>query len=418
MSKSVTEAIVQILGTSFLRELPVQAQFTLLNQAIFVAAECRHSSCWSVSSEGCIAVDSLGDGAPRQMDRQVIDSIIGAGAAGWADDSAVLSSLENWLESSGLRGLSVSVYVVASEQQPGGFILLVSEKPIDKQDIHLKRILEEFTPLLIESEYLREKKQAAIELEKMSTLGGMVASVAHEINNPLGVAITSLSHLKDSVADLNKSFNDGSLTEEYFEEFIEESNEVTDLLTLNLGRAAKLVRDFKTNAVNQSADRLMTFPLLSTIESVLSSVRPQLKAKQITIVVEADVEDSFMMKSYPGALSQVLTNLLFNASIHAFDRSSVEPKITLSASTSDKTATLTISDNGKGIPDKHRDVMFEPYFTTRREQGGSGLGLHIVKSLTEAKMQGKLKLQTEVGKGTAFTLTLPAEIESEANGNL
>ncbi|MEQ5806826.1 HAMP domain-containing histidine kinase [Alteromonas sp. NFXS44] len=414
MSKSVTESMAALLSPDLLRALPVQSQFPLLDQALYIGVECYHVSSWHVSDEASIAVDCTGCIPGRQLENSTLSTLLACkGKNHWADHSVVDASFSDWMAQAGMADKVCSVYVIADEHHVGGFIVLVTQAPVDENDAGLTKLLDEFTPLLIESEYLKEKKEAAIEMEKLCNLGGMVATVAHEVNNPLGVAITSLSHLKESVDDLDKSFKDGTLTEEYFSDFIDDSNEVSDLLSFNLGRAAKLIRDFKTNAVNQSADVLMAFPLKSTIESVLSSVKPQLKAKQIEIVLDCQVADTFMMKGFPGALSQVLTNLLFNASIHAFDKSITSPKIHIRAESADGKATITFNDNGKGIPEAFREVMFEPYFTTRREEGGSGLGLHIVKNLTENKMQGQLTLQSEVGKGTEFVMVLPVEIDAE-----
>ena len=252
---------------------------------------------------------------------------------------------------------------------------------------------------------------ALAEEERLMTLGKLVASVTHEINSPLGVAITGLSHLKEALNELNSHFNNGTLTESLFRNFVEESDDVAELLAFNLERAVKLIGDFKANAVNQSADQAINFELQKVIQSTTNSLVPELKRYGIHFEISAIPE--CVMTSYPGALSQIITNLVFNSINHAFagvDEKRITLKVTMD--TTNQTLSLCYRDNGNGIPEKDQQAVFEPYFTTRRESGGSGLGLSIVKALATGKLKGTLTFKSETAKGVEFLFTFPIDVAS------
>ncbi|GGF65308.1 sensor histidine kinase [Alteromonas lipolytica] len=251
------------------------------------------------------------------------------------------------------------------------------------------------------------------EEERFMTLGKLVASVTHEINNPLGVAITGVTHFKEALRELNQHFSQGTLTESLFSNFVEESTDVTDLLTFNLGRAVKLISDFKDSAVNQNADCASRFELQKVLRSTTNSLIPEVK--RFGIRLETGEIPQCIMNSFPGALSQIITNLVFNSINHAFENVD-EKHISLSCSLdSDKqTLCLVYKDNGNGIPPENQKAVFEPYFTTRRGSGGSGLGLSIVQALATQKLKGSLDFHSESGKGVEFLFTFPVDVVGSA----
>ncbi|BFM09171.1 sensor histidine kinase [Halioxenophilus aromaticivorans] len=250
-----------------------------------------------------------------------------------------------------------------------------------------------------------------VEAERFIELGKMVASVTHEVNTPLGISVTAVSHLKEATKALETDYKEGALTEDSLVEFMEEVDDVCNMLDFNLDRAVGLIKDFKGSAVSQSSDRLASFNLIDLLDKVLSSTRPYLKGQGVKIETEFSDKNGFFMNSFQGAIIQVVTNLIFNASVHAFP-DTPEPliKIHLDAGDQSDTAVLKVVDNGAGIPASIQRAVFQPYFTTRRDKGGSGLGLAIVKSLLENKLQGQIVLETEAGVGTTFTVTLPLAI--------
>jgi len=255
--------------------------------------------------------------------------------------------------------------------------------------------------------------EALAEEERLMSLGRLVASVTHEINSPLGVAITGVSHLNESLNELNKHFSSGKLTESFFRHFVEESQDVADLLAFNLQRAVKLIGDFKANAVNQGADQAVRFELEPVLNSTTNSILPELRRYGIELKVGKIPH--CVLWSFPGALSQIITNLVFNSINHAF--SGIDKKqITLHSEIDSHSRALNLiyRDNGNGIPEKDQQSVFEPYFTTRREAGGSGLGLSIVKALATNKLKGDLTFKSAPQKGVEFAFTLPLDISPKS----
>ena len=255
--------------------------------------------------------------------------------------------------------------------------------------------------------------EALAEEERLMSLGRLVASVTHEINSPLGVAITGVSHLNESLNELNKHFSSGKLTESFFRHFVEESQDVADLLAFNLQRAVKLIGDFKANAVNQGADQAVRFELESVLNSTTNSLLPELRRYGIELKVGKIPH--CVLWSFPGALSQIITNLVFNSINHAF--TGIDNKqITLYSEIDSHSEALKLiyRDNGIGIPKTDQQAVFEPYFTTRREAGGSGLGLSIVKALATNKLKGDLAFKSAPQKGVEFAFTLPLDIRANS----
>jgi C4-dicarboxylate-specific signal transduction histidine kinase len=252
---------------------------------------------------------------------------------------------------------------------------------------------------------LIETQDSLVQAEKMASLGGLVAGVAHELNTPMGIALTAGTHLRDSMEALNDVVAKGRLTRGRLAEFQETLRDSTMLILSNITRAAGLVQSFKQVAVDQASAERRLFTLGPYIEEVLHSLAPRLRNEPHEVVVDCD--PSLVMDSYPGALSQVLTNLLLNALIHAFpgDRPGL---ISIQAHAVDDQIELIFADNGRGVSPAHIDRLFDPFFTTNRSQGGSGLGLHIVYNLVTQSLGGTIRVRSTPGEGTCFTLRLPS----------
>ena len=257
-----------------------------------------------------------------------------------------------------------------------------------------------------QDEILHGLQQQVARSESMSMLGEMVGAVTHEINNPLGVSITGLSHLKGEVKQLIKGFEAGELTEDSFSEFVEECTDCCQLLEFNLNRAVSLVQGFKKTAVDQSAFKLVVFDICENINNLMASISPEIKRHGVKLSI--NLPASARTKGFPGALSQIITNLSFNAIRHAFI--GVEaPQITLTGAidADGDTFTLLFEDNGTGIPAEIQHAVFEPYFTTKGDCGGSGLGMSIARELAEKKLAGSLTLDEQCATGARFVLTMP-----------
>ncbi len=261
-------------------------------------------------------------------------------------------------------------------------------------------------------EVLRSTQKELMHREKMAALGGLVAGVAHEINTPMGIAVTAGSLLHDRTREVVQAFGKGELKRSTLTGFLTDSQQASALLLTNLNRAAELVQSFKQVAVDQSHDVRRRVRLGQYLGEILVSLGPLYKRTphRIELHVAEELEDEV----FAGAIAQIVSNLVQNAIQHAF--SADKPgrlDITLNK-TARGEAELVFADDGRGMTTEERLRIFEPFFTTRRGQGGSGLGMHIVHNLTTELLSGTISVQSQPGQGTQITLRFPLRAQSSS----
>jgi PAS domain S-box-containing protein len=252
---------------------------------------------------------------------------------------------------------------------------------------------------------LRETQNFLIEAEKLAALGRLVAGVAHEINNPVGTSLTVASALERRTAMFAAEAAQGTLKRSSLNEFLEISRKASSQLVTNLNHAAELIQSFKQVATDRNHPNQRVFDLGDLTEQVFMSLRPSLRKRNLTLNVEC--QSDLTMNSYPGPYGQVLTNLFLNAVAHAFpDGKGGTVDIKVLASGKDNVE-IVFSDDGCGMSLGVRRKAFDPFFTTRRDRGGTGLGLHIVHSIVTNCLGGRVNLDSEPGEGTTIQLVLP-----------
>lgn len=263
----------------------------------------------------------------------------------------------------------------------------------------------ELTASLTQLEAARDQ---LIQSEKMAALGGLVAGVAHEVNTPLGIAVTASSVLTEALQELNTSFEQQTLSERQFKQLVGQIAEGNELLSSNIHRAAKLISDFKKTAVDQISETLCAFKVKDTINALIASLHPE--TRRVPVTPEVICPEDLSIVGLPGVLSQILTNLIINSVRHAFENMEKPAEIRIVVSRSDDSVELEYIDNGAGVPAELHARVFEPFFTTKRGKGGSGLGLNIVYNLVTRKLQGTLEFHSELGQGVSFKLRFPARL--------
>jgi PAS domain S-box-containing protein len=252
---------------------------------------------------------------------------------------------------------------------------------------------------------LRDTQASLIEAEKLAALGRLVAGVAHEVNNPVGISLTVASALDRKTAMFTSEVERGDLRRSSLNEFLATSRDASSQLVANLNRAAELIQSFKQVAADRNYSDKRLFDLADLTEQVVMSLRPGLRKHNVTLNVEC--QPNLMMNSYPGPYGQVLTNLFLNSVAHAFpDGRPGIVDIYVRESGKDNVE-IIFSDNGCGMSLDVRRRAFDPFFTTRRDQGGTGLGLHIVYSIVTNRLGGRLDLDSEPGHGTRIQIILP-----------
>lgn len=257
---------------------------------------------------------------------------------------------------------------------------------------------------------LQEAQSELVRQEKLASLGRLVAGVAHEINTPLGICVTATSHLVQELKLTREDLAAGKMTQESLEEFLGIVDQSLRILTSNTQRAAALVRSFKQVAVDQSSDAIRSFNLKTYMHEVLLSLQPKLKGRPVEVVV--DCAPDIVLDSFPGAVSQILTNMLMNSLVHGFEHEQAG-SIVIKAALEGETVVLDYSDDGAGMDADTLAKLFDPFFTTRRGSGGSGLGAHILYNLVTGPLGGTVKAESAPGQGLRYRLRFPRSRRKE-----
>lgn len=276
----------------------------------------------------------------------------------------------------------------------------------------LERLVAERTQQLAEQNHalaasyqqLQQTQQQLLTQEKMASLGGLVAGVAHEINTPLGVCVTATSHLQAEQRSLATAFANRSVGQQQFERFLQHLADGLKILQVNTQRAADLVNSFKQVSVDQSIDSYRDFDLAQYLNDVVLSLSARLKQQRCQLHITCPTP--LNVYSDPGAIAQIITNLVMNALLHGLDNIP-EPQITLEVTVDDKRVQIRFADNGCGMSKAHLQQLFDPFFTTKRNQGGSGLGAHIVFNLVTARLHGEITVNSDIGQGLHYLIRFP-----------
>jgi signal transduction histidine kinase len=245
-----------------------------------------------------------------------------------------------------------------------------------------------------------------VQAEKLASLGSLVAGIAHELNTPIGNAVTVASTMDEAARALKSDIEGAGMRKSTLVQYLDNVLPMTELVVRSCQRAAALVSSFKRVAVDQTSEQRRRFDVKDLVSDICASLRPGYK--QLSWVIQEAVPDDLSCDSYPGPLGQVITNIVQNAVIHAFD-GRTHGTIRITARQVDSSIELTIADDGIGMPAEVLSRIFDPFFTTRMGQGGSGLGMSISLNIVTGVLGGTLQAHSEPGLGASFVITFPQD---------
>ncbi|MBN7818326.1 ATP-binding protein [Bowmanella yangjiangensis] len=434
---------------------PLEKVLNALVSAIETASEDLRCSIMLMNPDGKTMSSLVGPSMPKDY-MQAVDGIeigptVGScGASAYLRQAVVVSDIQthpNWApykaicQKAGLRACWSSPIFATDGRVLGAFGMYYSAvREPTNQDLELIRIEASIASLIIEkmqaSEQLSQAKrdleqqvqkrtreltqtnkklrealaqrsevqQHLLEIENLASLGSMMSSLTHEVNTPIGVAVTAASHLRGQLHKTNRLFEQNKLTRSALRAFYEESAEAMQIIERNLQRSAELVSTFKQLSLDQHNQEIRTFNLSSYVCEILLSLKPKLKYHKLQFCL--DINPDLEIDSYPGAISQILVNLIMNSVQHAFEKG--QPgQVHLNVTLLNGQLELKYQDNGKGMSRETLCHIFEPFFTSARQTGGSGLGLHICKDLVEKVLKGKIACQSSPGQGSQFHINFP-----------
>ena len=248
---------------------------------------------------------------------------------------------------------------------------------------------------------LSKAQERLLDAEKMAILGKLSAEISHEINTPIGVSITSTSYLADLLSSLQEDINNQKLTKRSLDDFANNADQSLRLLLNNLNRASDLITSYKQVAVDQTSDKTRKINVAQYLNEIIQSLLPKLKKTKHTI--EVNCADNIEIYCHAGAVSQIFTNLIINSIIHGFgnDESGI---ITINAELKGERLYLHYQDNGIGVPQNKLSQLFDPFYTTKSGDGGTGLGTHIINELVTDTLNGKIVAHSEIGQGLSYDI--------------
>lgn len=300
-------------------------------------------------------------------------------------------------------------YDVTPLKQVENEIKQLNDELEHKVEVRTEKLEESNRQLASAFDKLKNAQQSLVEAEKMASLGSLVAGVAHEINTPIGISVTAASYLQEQSKQLEENVSSGKLSRSFMEDLIENLNQSSELLLSNLRRASDLISSFKQVAVDQSSEACYTFNLSENVHQVITSLGHKLKRANTEVVVDCDRQ--LELYSYPGSFTQIYSNLIINSVTHAFNNWEGERKISISIVRENEQLLIDYRDSGCGVPPELANRIFDPFVTTKRGQGGSGLGTHIVYNLVVQLLKGYIAFESEPDKGVHFSIRLPYQAE-------
>ncbi len=273
------------------------------------------------------------------------------------------------------------------------------ERKVDERTQELQAKNEELAQLL---EELQRTQEFLLQSEKMAAMTNLVVGVAHEINTPVGVAITLASHLEENAKRFQTLLRAGGAKRSDLDEYLSEGREAAEMMLKNLQRVASLIGTFKQVSVDQATETKRHFNLRLQLEEIAQSVAPALQKAGHRL--ELDCDHELELDGYPNAFSQIIMNLFNNSLVHAYEAGQ-KGKITLSVRRSAEGINVVYQDDGKGVSEEVLGKIFNPFFTTRRGQGGMGLGLCIVYNLVTQQFGGTIECSSRPGEGMRLSIT-------------
>ena len=251
---------------------------------------------------------------------------------------------------------------------------------------------------------LNKAKERLLEAEKMASLGALSAEVSHELATPVGISITSSTYLLEKITHLQETLSQNKLSKKSIETFIENANKSTVLLINNLQRTSELLTSFKQIAVDQTSDKIRIISISKYLNEIIHSIHPKLRKTNHIINVHCD--DNIEIYSHPGAIAQIIINLIVNSITHGFEHID-NGKITIDVAFHHNWLIIDYADNGQGISEEARKQLFDAFYTTKSNKGGTGLGTHIIKNLVIDTLNGTITAHSELGKGLSYHIELP-----------
>lgn len=259
---------------------------------------------------------------------------------------------------------------------------------------------------------LRQTKEDLVQAETFASLGQLVAGVAHEINTPVGVSLTATSHLADRTERFVELMTNGQLKRSDLQAYLDVAAETSSIIGTNIHRAAELIQSFKQVAVDRATLKRGRFSLRRVIDDTIAHLQMTIRTSGQSVVIECP--PSIEMDSFPGQFMQVITILVMNALQHGFIDGR-KGTILIKAITAGSKIELVVEDDGQGIAATDLDRIYEPFFTTRRVDGFTGLGLHIAFNLVTQTLLGRITCESAFGIGTRFGITVPREVMADAD---
>ncbi|GAB0055816.1 Adaptive-response sensory-kinase SasA [Candidatus Magnetaquicoccaceae bacterium FCR-1] len=271
------------------------------------------------------------------------------------------------------------------------------------------KVVERTRELREKIEELETTRGELIASEKLASLGRLVAGIAHEVNTPIGVAYSGATQLLDESRVLTQLLARDEVEIDALLSGIEAIEGAARLVERNLARAAELVRSFKRASIDHSSEALRDYVVGEVVGDALMSLRNAFKKSTVEVMVVCPPE--LCVAGVPGYLNQILTNLLMNSLTHGFAEGARAGRIDITLALRGHLLSLTYADDGVGMTAEVREKAFEPFFTTNRSAGGSGLGLYICYNLVTTKLRGTIQLDSQPEQGVRITAAWPVAVK-------